>query len=226
MDLPIDTWVQILLKLKYEPIKSALNHKIINKSSNMAFRWIILRKSDIEVYSKRTFIQSYRCMICEKYCDDTRCISYICDTHPRRILLYCDKFECLLKTLQCYFKDMNDEKKYPFVKFSNQCIWIPRTNGGFSCGKVLSCFGIKLNKADEPCIDVIMASEISEEISNPPTNESFELLKNVRLNDILKLNPQFLANMIDEKLFTKCFIAYNQLFLTCTENSNDTILYT
>lgn len=209
MDLLVDTWVQILLELKHEPIKLSLNCTIINKSSNLAFH-LILQQKNADVFPKKTFIPMSRCMNCETICD-THCVSYITDIHPKRMILYCDKFECLIKTLQCYFHDMNLEKKYPYIRFSRELIWIPRTNGGFSSGKVMSQFGFKLNNENEPCIDVMLASEISEKIDDPPINESFELSKKVKLNDILKQNSQFFKSMNDEKLFTKVLVSYRKL---------------
>ena len=86
---------------------------------------------------------------------------------------------------------MNLEKKYPFIRFSRELIWIPRTNGGFSSGKVMSQFGFELNNENEPCIDVMLASEINEKIDDHPRNESFELSKKEKLcrNRVFKTQP-------------------------------------
>ena len=72
----------------------------------------------------------------------------------------------------------------------------------------------------------MLVSEICEKIDVPPTNKFFELSKHVRLNDILKLNPGFFVKMIDEKLFTKCFVAYDESFLSYSKSSSDATLCT
>lgn len=204
MDLAIDIWIQIMIHMKDDKTKTALKCNIINKNSNLAFKNMLNGKNSA-IYPKRTFIETRRCMNCEQY-GETKCISYATDMHPRRNILYCDRFGCLIASLQRYLNDMNVEKKYPFISFPDQLIWIPRSNGGYSSGKVLCRSGYKLDK-DYPCIDVTFTSEITTDVDEIPKKTDFNLVKTVRLHDIFRINSIFFEKTMDQKLFVNELIA-------------------
>jgi hypothetical protein len=87
------------------------------------------------IFPQRTFIRE-ACMICD--CEKHHSISYLHDPFPLRHIFFCDRKNCFLRALSTYIKDANAQSAYPFVKVkdSSKLMWIPRTNGGFSIGKV------------------------------------------------------------------------------------------
>ena len=156
MDLPTDIWVHVLSNMLGEQT-SGLQFRI-NKSSNLAFLHFI-STGTFDIFPRRTFIETNRCMKCEKYDPHIRCMNYIHDNYPRRMILFCNKFECFVHAMRKFIHDMNRESTYPFVAFENRNIWIPRSSGGVSQGKVAQNSPLMIDKQGHPCVIVEMENQ-------------------------------------------------------------------
>ena len=75
---------------------------------------------------------------CDKFKYNIHQIVYSHDSYPFRRLYFCHSFLCFAASLQCYFHDIHNEQIFPYVRFSQKNIWISRSNGGYSIGKVFT----------------------------------------------------------------------------------------
>ena len=75
------------------------------------------------------------CMVCEKTIETHKSLSYGYDQFPKRITISCDSWNCFKSVLRRFFVDVKKEGVHPFIKCSQDLIWVPRSNQNFSVGK-------------------------------------------------------------------------------------------
>ena len=153
-----DEWFLVFTFL--ETMKDGLALKNVCKDSNIGFYFYI--KSLRKVYPKKAFIIQNKCMYCDKCYVNSKIISYP-DIFPPRIMYSCKNLICFSACLNTFLSDMCESNMYPFYKLSNKLsnnlIYIDRTNGGFSIGKVYKHLPIIWTE-NEACCTVIFGEKI------------------------------------------------------------------
>ena len=205
MDFPHDIWGYLFTFFYSESIETSLNLRV-NRSSNDAFLKLIKKQPNI--YPQQTFIQMNTCMHCERFAKSIACITYLHDEYPKRQLLFCKKFECLLHALGRFIEDSNSQRVFPFVKFEKKRVWIPRSSGGFSVGQIRDNSPISIDRYGNICVFVRMAEKVVFNSNCEPYNEhNFTLEKKVIIS-LIKNIGSIHINSIFCKLFT---IKINQI---------------
>ena len=80
-------------------------------------------------------------MACGRADPVLRCIAYLQDDHPRRLLLHCDKGACFVRALRRFAYDARCEGVRPFAHVPGRDglptdVWVPRSRGGWSAGRL------------------------------------------------------------------------------------------
>lgn len=121
--------------------------RTVSKTLNESFHEFINLQDYNDIFPRRTFISYGFCMACE-CASDCQVIVYTQDEFPKRVLVFCEKPGCFGSALKRLLHDSNRENVYPFAKWKQEEILIPRTSGGVSIGKVERCTSpiIKLDK--------------------------------------------------------------------------------
>ncbi len=153
--MDMDIWFTILSKMN--SWRDVLKMRRTERLANDAF-YHMVQSCRICTCAQRTFIQSNVCMCCEKYCDNLHHIVYTQDQHPLRRLHYCDSLPCFLASFRCYVNDSNRDMIYPYAKIPNEYVWIPRSQQGFSLGKITGNVIVLHNNT--PHIKVVFSKEV------------------------------------------------------------------
>ena len=151
MSLPTEVWSLVVKNVR---LVDSFAIRLIETTANRAFQEHVDGNG---VFPLRTFIRADTCMHCRGVAD-VHIFSYIWDFHPRRWLYSCDRFECFAACLGRYLQDMKQDKVNIFCRATqnDKWIWVPRTSGRVSQGRIAQPF-VSFNDAGDPCVIVDMS---------------------------------------------------------------------
>ena len=105
--------------------------RLINKKSAKIFMdYMSCFKFENLTYSKRTWLQIYKCSCCDIYNNNCEQLTYMVDDPPRRAIVYCPSWQCKLLALQTYLYEIYKLNKMFFFHPSipDTSYNIPRSN--------------------------------------------------------------------------------------------------
>ena len=186
MDWNIDIWSQLLTNTF--SFSDAYNISAVNSEARRAFLFEIKCASCDHFRPRRTFISYGECMVCEKMIEThNRCLSYSFDEFPKRITVSCDSWFCYKSVLKRFFLDIKKEGVNPFIKCSQNLIWVSRSNQKYSVGKVCDK-GAGFIKDEKLYVKVFFEEKCSDTNACPciPSG-SFDLFKYIDVKSIPNL---------------------------------------
>ena len=133
MDWNIDIWSHLLNHTLL--FSDACITSSVNSEARRAFFFAIKCAPCKHFNPRRTFISYGICMVCEKIVKTHRFFNYSYDQYPKRIVISCHDWNCFKSVLKRFFLDVKNEGVHPFIKCSQNLIWVPRSNRKFSIGK-------------------------------------------------------------------------------------------
>jgi hypothetical protein len=143
----------------------------------------MLKSADVSnTFSRRTLIETRRCMTCDRLCNHIK--SYNQDEYPSRHVLCCERAKCVFSSLNRFIVDANAEECYPFVMWANKLLWIARSDGNFSVGKVIRNSPLFRKSGHSDLFVLVIFERTSvctktEEWKHASSPNSFELIKAV-----------------------------------------------
>lgn len=197
----IDVWVLIFDEIVL--YKDAFNLSKVCRNARTAFFMSI----QTPIYDKfafpiRTFINYAVCSTCDKTSLVTTSFMYNYDEYPRRILICCDKWECMRSCLNKFFEDANQARINPFLRFSQDILWVPRSQSGFSVGK--PCNYVIVDN-DRYMVKVIFEEKrYISDLKDPIQTEEFSAFKHIYVSQLKQFTIHN-ENMF-YRLLKKCYI--------------------
>lgn len=187
-----DAWALIFEKSEF--MKDVLGASTTCRDARAAFYLAIQNPmSDSFAFPRRTFINYALCSVCDRTSHKATSIVYEFDEYPRRIIISCEKWECVRCSLHKFFADANASRTNPFIKCSENVIWIPRTHSGYSVGK--PCPFLMVRQGKYLAKVLFEEKRYSTNAEDPVQTEDFVAFKHVDASLLKNLR------MVDNKLF-------------------------
>jgi hypothetical protein len=179
-----------IIRFNFYDINEYLDLRLVCNDFNKAINLFIRKKynSEDNVYFRRTLFNTTMCMACQKTCnkDKMKAIYYYYDCHPSRITMYCNNYNCYIKTLRTWANSSFINNNVIFLKKklnSPDKLWIPRSDGS----KTLSSL--------EKRYLILFENQILFHFSFFIKRDNF--VKICSIEDILKLNSENLEQILD-----------------------------
>lgn len=194
MDWNVDIWSHLLNHTL--SFSDACNISSVNTEARRAFLFAIKCAPCKHFSPRRTFISYGMCMVCEKVITMHKFLNYSYDQYPQRIVISCYDWNCFKSVLGRFFLDVKNEGVHPFIKCSQNLIWVPRSNQKFSVGKACDKESGFIRN-DKLYVKVFFEEKCSDTNVHPCTpSGSFDLFKYIDVDSVPSLkieNEKFMS---------------------------------